>query len=120
MELYFFRKADGSVRMATGDNIPEEGEVLLVPNSTDASREKHVPFVSERDGKVVVQVGEVLHPSTKEHYISAIVLLTTEKAILKRLLPEEKPVREFALAKGERPLKAYSFCNLHGLFEKDL
>ena len=42
----------------------------LVPNTTEAATEKHLPVV-EMDGNIVkVSVGSVEHPSTEEHYIA--------------------------------------------------
>lgn len=46
----------------------------LVPNTTEAATEKHLPVV-EMDGNIVkVSVGSVEHPSTEEHYISRYIL----------------------------------------------
>ena len=49
---------------------------LLVPRSTDAAVEKHVPIVKEENGMVYVTVGEIPHPMIEEHYISHIIMET--------------------------------------------
>ena len=38
----------------------------------------------------------------------------------KDLKPGEKPVAEFALLEGEKPVAVYEYCNLHGLWKKEL
>ena len=39
----------------------------LIANSTDAAKEKHVPVVTNEDGKIKVAVGSTAHPMTNEH-----------------------------------------------------
>ena len=41
----------------------------LIPNTVDASNEKHVPQVTVAEGIVKVNVGSVEHPMTPEHSI---------------------------------------------------
>ena len=45
----------------------------LIPNTVDASNEKHVPKVTFLDGcSIKVEVGSVPHPMTPEHHICFI------------------------------------------------
>ena len=91
--------------------------VELVPGTTDAAVEKHVPVINQDGRKVVVEVGGVAHPMAAEHYIEWIVL-ETEKGYQKvDLKPEEAPKAEFALAEGDKVVAAYAYCNLHGLWK---
>ena len=85
----------------------------------EASREKHIPEVSFKDGVVSVKVGSVEHPMTPEHYISWIYLETDKGGQRKSLSPTDAPVVEFALA-GEKPLAVYAYCNLHGLWKAEI
>ena len=48
----------------------------LLPNTTDAANEKHVPVVSVNGNVVKVVVGEVEHPMLDVHYIEWIILET--------------------------------------------
>ena len=106
-------------RMTLSDDIQKD-EVELKANSTDAAVEKHVPEV-EIVGKVAkVTVGSTLHPMTPEHYIDSIVLITTDKTIMKKLQPSDQPIAEFKLSEGEKVTHAYAYCNLHGLWVKEL
>ena len=94
------------------------GEVeLLVPNTTDASGEKHVPVIAASGNTVTVTVGSVEHPMLPAHYITMIVLETGSGYLKKTLQPGEKPSACFVLAEGERALAAYEYCNLHGLWK---
>jgi len=92
----------------------------LISNTTDAAFEKHIPFVKEEGNKIHVEVGEVVHPMLKEHYIEWIYLLTDKGATIKYLQPKDEPKADFLLMEGEKALSIYSYCNLHGLWKKDL
>ena len=48
----------------------------LVPNTTDASGEKHVPVIAVRGNEVHVAVGAAAHPMVEEHSIQWIYLQT--------------------------------------------
>lgn len=91
----------------------------LIPNTVDAATEKHVPEVCLDGNKVNVEIGSVEHPMEEKHYIM-FILLETDKGVQKKdLKPGEKPSAEFALLEGEKPIRVYSYCNLHGLWSKD-
>jgi superoxide reductase len=60
------------------------------------------------------------HPMIEEHYIQFIYLVTKNGAQKVCLAPGEKPVAEFALIDGDEVVAAYEFCNLHGLWVKEM
>lgn len=91
----------------------------LIANTEDAATEKHVPVVSVEGNKVKIEVGSVEHPMMEKHYIMFIVLETNKGVHKKYLNPGEKPVAEFALLEDEKPVIAYEYCNLHGLWSKE-
>lgn len=91
----------------------------LVPGSTDAATEKHVPVVTVSGNKVNVVVGSVEHPMLDVHYIEWIILETTKGFHKYDLKPGEKPSAEFVLAEGEEVVCAYEYCNLHGLWKSN-
>ena len=106
--------------------IPDRSEaftpkklVELVPNTTDAAGEKHVPVITVEGNRVKVEVGAVAHPMLDAHYITFIVLATTQGYQKKDLKPGEKPEAIFALAEGEAVVAAYEYCNLHGLWKAE-
>ena len=90
--------------------------VELVPNTTDAAQEKHVPVATVEGNKVVVNVGSVDHPMLDEHWIQWVYLETDKGGHRKVLNPGEKPNVVFALTEDEKPLAVYEYCNLHGLW----
>lgn len=88
----------------------------IKPNTQDAATEKHVPVVNGSGQEVIVKVGEVAHPMAKEHFISHIILLTSGGVQIRELAPNMLPQAEFAVQDDEKVIKAYSLCNLHGLW----
>ena len=89
----------------------------LVPNTVDASNEKHVPVVTKIDDcHIKVEVGSVAHPMTAEHLIEWVALETEQGYQVQYLTADSAPVCEFKLADGDKAVKVYAYCNLHGLW----
>lgn len=105
----------GVPMMCCGEKMTE-----LVPGTSDGAFEKHVPAVSVDGNTVIVKVGEVEHPMLENHYIQWVVLETKNGAQIHYLKPGEKPEAVFALAEGDEAIAAYEYCNLHGLWKKEL
>ena len=91
----------------------------LVPNTVEASGEKHIPVVTLEAGAVSVNVGAVDHPMGEEHFIEWVWLETDKGGQLKKLLPGAEPNVKFVLGE-EKPLAVYAYCNLHGLWKTEL
>lgn len=91
----------------------------LVPNTTDAAKEKHVPVISQDGNIVTVTVGSVNHPMLDEHFIEWISLETDKGNQRKVLTPGSAPTAQFALVDGEKVVAAYAYCNLHGLWKAE-
>ncbi len=88
----------------------------IIPNTTDAAGEKHVPVIERVGNKVTVKVGSVTHPMTPEHYIGWIILQTDKGNQRKILTPDMKPEADFYVADDEKVEAALEYCNLHGLW----
>ena len=101
--------------MCCGETMKE-----IVPNTTDAAQEKHVPDVTVDGKTVTVKVGSVTHPMLEAHYIQFIILETSKGFHKIDLKPGEAPEAVFTLAEGETPIAAYENCNLHGLWKKEI
>ena len=86
----------------------------LIPNTTDAVGEKHVPVIEVVGDTVTVKVGSVEHPSLEAHYIEFIALVTEGGMQMKWLKPGMKPEAVFKVI--DQPVAAYEYCNLHGLW----
>ncbi|MBR4015181.1 MAG: desulfoferrodoxin [Anaerotignum sp.] len=89
-------------------------------NTSDGAFEKHVPAVTVEGNTVKVVVGDVAHPMLEEHHIAWVYLQTGVGGQLKYLDPTGVPEAVFALAEGEKAVAVYEYCNLHGLWKKDL
>jgi len=92
----------------------------LVPNTVDASVEKHMPVVEVNGNIVKVTVGETLHPMSAEHNISWVAINTDQGRQRKNLTIDSDPVIEFALVEGDRLHAVCAYCNLHGLWKLDV
>lgn len=91
----------------------------MVPGTTDAAQEKHVPVVAVEGRTVTVSVGEVEHPSQEEHYIPWISIETKQGTQRKELKPGEAPKAVFELSEDDEFIAAYEYCNLHGLWKAE-
>ena len=96
-----------------------EAMEVLEANTTDAALEKHVPDVTVDGDLVSVAVGSVLHPMLEEHFIQWIALVTEDSVMMQTLAPGQDPKAVFAL-NGKKAASVYEYCNLHGLWKKDL
>lgn len=110
--MKFFRSGNG-VLVALNKF---EGEELL-PNSVEASLEKHIPEVELQEKEILVKVGSVAHPMIEAHYIESIVVEYDDFVEIKYLHPGELPEAKFA-RKEKDPVAVYAYCNLHGLWKK--
>ena len=89
----------------------------IIPGTTDAAVEKHVPVYEVKDNTVVVTVGEVEHPMLDVHYIEWVSLQTKFGNQRKALKPGDPPKVCFALCEGDEVQAVYAYCNLHGLWK---
>jgi superoxide reductase len=94
--------------------------VALTANTTDAAVEKHVPAVNVNGDIVEVVVGDVIHPMLPEHHIDFVILETNKGKHIHHLDKAGEPKTKFKLADGETPIAVYEYCNLHGLWKKEL
>ena len=89
----------------------------IVPGTTDAAVEKHVPVFEVKDNVVMVTVGSTEHPMLEEHYIQWIAVQTNAGNQRKALKPGDAPKACFALLPGEEVEAVYAYCNLHSLWK---
>lgn len=93
---------------------------LLVPSKVDELKEKHVPHVTmENKDTVYVEVGFIHHPMLENHYIEWILLETDKGFHLKNLKPNNYPISTIKIH-NETPLRVYEYCNVHGLWTKEI
>lgn len=121
--MKFFKCREcGSLAMEIVSGEHDSAKVFqeLKANTTDASGEKHVPVVEKKDGAILVKVGELEHPMLEEHHIMWIYLETEHGGMLRKLSAGEKPEAEFPISANDKPVAAYEYCNLHGLWKVEI
>ena len=122
-KFYICEKCGNIVEMVNASGVTPHccGQKMSVLEAgvVEASREKHIPEVEVLDGRVNVVVGSVLHPMAEEHSILWIYLETDKGGPRKELKPGDAPPVSFLLA-DEKPVAVYAYCNLHGLWKKEI
>lgn len=124
MKFYVCNHCGNIVQYVKNKGVPVVccGEKMseLIPGTSDGAAEKHVPAVKVEGQKVTVTVGSVEHPMVDVHYIEWVIL-ETEKGYQKvELKPDQPPVAEFIVPEGDKPVAAYEYCNLHGLWKAEI
>jgi superoxide reductase len=88
---------------------------LLIENTTDASKEKHVPVIEKTSTGIKVKVGSAPHPMEEKHYIEWIQIMADGKAYRQFLSPGNAPEATFDI-KADR-VTAREYCNIHSLWK---
>ena len=123
MDLKFYRcnhcgqivavvKKTGVPVVCCGEQMQE-----IIPGTTDAAVEKHVPVYEVKGNIVTVSIGSVAHPMIEEHYIEWVALQTKAGNQRKALTPGSEPKVSFAITDGDEVVGVYAYCNLHGLWK---
>ncbi len=92
---------------------------LLQANTADGAVEKHVPKVELNGNRIEVQIGDVIHPMSEDHYIEWVLAETTKGFQVKFLKPHDKPICSFEISE-DKLIALYEYCNLHGLWKKEI
>jgi superoxide reductase len=87
---------------------------LVKPNSSDGSKEKHVPVIERIPGGFKVRVGSAPHPMEEKHYIEWIELIADDASYRAFLTPGMAPTARFMVE--AKSVAARGYCNLHGLW----
>jgi len=124
MKTIFFKcELCGDTVIATENNLfsccNKEME-RIIPNTTDAATEKHIPVVNIENNIANIIVGETIHPMTVEHYITFIYVITNKREIKYNLEPNMEPIVNLALETNETIKEVYAYCNLHSLWLNEL
>ena len=107
-------KDKGVPMVCCGDEMTE-----LVPNTAEASTEKHLPAVTVSGDSISVQVGSVAHPMEEGHHITFVYVETERGGQRKCLKVGETPAVTFCFT-DDKPVAVFAYCNLHGLWRTDL
>ena len=123
MEMKFYRCSHCGQIIAivkeTGVPVVCCGEPMaeVIPGTTDASLEKHVPVVNVQGNTVHISVGSAAHPMLPEHYIEWVAIETRSGNPRKQLSPGDEPKVCFSICDGDEVKAVYAFCNLHSLWK---
>ncbi|MGD0216013.1 MAG: desulfoferrodoxin [Desulfobaccales bacterium] len=88
---------------------------LILENTVDAAKEKHVPVIEKTAAGFKIMVGSVAHPMEQSHYIEWIEVIADGKSYRQFLNPGEAPEATFAIE--AKNVVAREYCNLHGLWK---
>lgn len=91
----------------------------LIPNTVEASAEKHLPDVSVFDGKLEVAIGSIPHPMEEAHHIEFVYVETECGGQRKCLKVGQEPKVVFRFEE-DKPIAVYAYCNLHGLWKTEI
>ena len=86
----------------------------LIPNSVEASYEKHIPTFEIEGNNIKITVNHVMED---EHFIKWIKVITGTEEITKFFKPGEEASFIIPL---EKDMIIYAYCNKHGLWEKEV
>ncbi|MCL1834832.1 MAG: desulfoferrodoxin [Oscillospiraceae bacterium] len=123
-QKFFYCKHCGNlVGLVSDKHVPMIccGEKLseLIPNTVEASAEKHIPEAKLAGDVLTVQVGSVAHPMEEEHNIAFIYVETEHGGQRKALPVGAAPSATFTFV-DDKPIAVFAYCNLHGLWKVDL
>lgn len=92
---------------------------ILEPQSGSEGGEKHIPIINIEGDSITVRVGLQLHPMAPEHRIEWIAISDGERVEIQKLGLTTPPIAKFPLiGKGDK-IRAYAFCNIHGLWASE-
>jgi len=119
-EFYICKHCGNIIGLINNAGVPLTccGEEMteLVPNTTDAATEKHVPIIKIDGNIVTIDIGSVPHPMLEEHHIAWVYIQTQNGGQRKNLVPGGEPSVKFALTDDDKLEAAFAYCNLHGLW----
>ena len=94
--------------------VNDVGDKEIIPNSVDASFEKHVPQYHIENGQIEIFASHVME---EDHYIEWIMAEYNNKQIIEYFKPGEEVKMTVKYDDG---MKLYAYCNKHGLWKKDV
>ena len=102
----------GNIIHSTGDSVISCCGITLPPLEAEAADEDHAIRIEAVEDEFFLTID---HPMTKQHYISFVAFVTSDRVQLVKLYPEGNAQTRLQL-RGFGML--YWYCNHHGLFKK--
>ena len=91
----------------------------LVPNTVEASMEKHLPAVTVSGNNISVTIGSAPHPMEEAHHIGFVYVETELGGQRKCLKIGDEPKLSFCFM-DDKPVAVFAYCNLHGLWKTEI
>ena len=104
----------GNIIHAMGESVIHCHGVLLTPQQAELTDEEHMIFVESVEDDYYVRIE---HDMTKQHYISFIAALSSDRIQMVKLYPESNAETRFPI-RGVKKILFY--CNKDGLFMQDI
>jgi len=104
----------GNAVHALGNAVISCCGIILPPLEAEEADDDHMVTIKDVENEHFLTV---CHPMTKQHYISFIAFLTSDRLRLVKLYPEGDAQTRLQL-RGKGQL--YYYCNQHGLFRKSI
>ena len=104
----------GNIIYSIGEAVIQCHGILLSPCQEDKSNEEHMIFIEKVEDEYYIRID---HDMTKEHYISFIAALSSERIQMVKLYPEGNAE---ARVKINGVKKILFYCNREGLFFIDV
>ncbi len=102
----------GNIIHSTGDSVISCCGITLPALEAEAADEDHMISIEAVEDESFISIN---HPMTKQHYISFIAFVTSDRVQLVKLYPEGNAETRLQL-RGFGML--YWYCNHHGLFKR--
>ena len=102
----------GNILHSTGDAVVSCCGITLPPLEPEDPDEDHTVTIESVEDEHFITVH---HPMTKEHYISFLAYVTSDRIQLVKLYPEGEAQTRLQLRGMGR---LYWYCDRHGLFQK--
>ena len=100
----------GNVIHSMGEAVVQCHGILLAPCQPEETDENHMIFIERVEDEYYVRVD---HDMTKDHYISFVAALSSDKIQMIKLYPEGNAEARFKI---NRVKKILFYCNRDGLF----
>lgn len=104
----------GNVIHSMGETVINCHGVQLLPEAAELSDEQHKIFIEKVEDEYFIQVE---HDMNKEHYISFLAAVSSDRLQMIKLYPEGAAEARFKIS-GVKMI--YAFCNRDGLFYIDI
>ena len=104
----------GNIIHAMGESVIHCHGVLLTPQQAELTDEEHMIFVESVEDDYYFRIE---HDMTKQHYISFIAALSSDRIQMVKLYPESNAETRFPI-RGVKKILFY--CNKDGLFMQDI